>query len=320
MKDELSKEYLIEQYKSGKEVREIAKENNCGASTISRLNKKYNIDVYEYNPRYIYRNKEWLIEQFNKYSTLKGVCENTGYPKTSISRYAERYNIREKSYNRNFVNTIDEDYFKTIDCGNKAYFLGLIMADGCMYFNNSTNRYEFSIMLKDSDEDIIKKFANEVKFPLDKIIYRERKRKNSKTRSVIFRTYNKRFCENLINLGITPNKSGKEFIPEIDKKFILDFIRGYIDGDGWVLLNPRQNIGVCSTSKVILEQIYNIFNEITPMTTNIRLNKKIYMLTINKKTTMYRILKKLYTKDCISLDRKKKSAEKIINDYIKEFL
>ncbi len=40
MKDELSKEYLIEQYKSGKEVREIAKENNCGASTISRLNKK----------------------------------------------------------------------------------------------------------------------------------------------------------------------------------------------------------------------------------------------------------------------------------------
>ena len=41
MKDELSKEYLIEQYKSGKEVREIAKENNCGASTISRLNKKY---------------------------------------------------------------------------------------------------------------------------------------------------------------------------------------------------------------------------------------------------------------------------------------
>ena len=317
----ISKEYLIEQYMLGKEVREIAKENDCGATSISRLNKRYEIDVYKYNPKYLYRNEEWLKKQFELYTTLEEVTRKTGYPKTCIARYAEKYGIREKAFSRNSKNNVDENYFDYIDNSNKAYFLGFIMADGCIYYHTKLEKYEFSLQIKDTDSDLIFKFAKDIDFPLDKIFYRSRTRKGTVCNSVNIRIYNTRFCENLIKHGIIPRKGGHEAIPNsVPKEFIYDFIRGYIDGDGWVLVNCRPCIDVCSTSIKIMNDILCYLREITEINSNISLNNNVYTLNISKRVALYRILKKIYYEECVSLDRKKKNSEKIINDYIKDFL
>ena len=80
--------------------------------------------------------------------------------------------IINQQYNRNKANHVNEKYFANIDSANKAYFLGFIMADGNMY-QHEDGKLQFSIKIKNTDKDILYKFADEIEFPKDKIIERE---------------------------------------------------------------------------------------------------------------------------------------------------
>ncbi|MEG1494711.1 MAG: hypothetical protein RR406_00205 [Bacilli bacterium] len=155
----------------------------------------------------------------------------TGYPRTCITRYAIKYNIYEKKYTRDKTNYVNEDYFNKINTSDKAYFLGFIMADGNMY-QRSNGKYQFSIKIKSSDKDILLKFAQAIDFNIEKITERNETRNETITRCAEIKIYNQTFCENLIKQGVIPRKTGKEYIPNISSKYLKDFIRGYIDGDG----------------------------------------------------------------------------------------
>lgn len=315
--DRVTKEFLIEQYLQGKEIRQIAKEFNLSTQTIIVKNKEFGISATDYNPKYIYKNKEWLEKQFELYGTVTNIAKETGYPRTCISRSAQRYGLYEKMYTREKSNYIDENYFSMIDSPVKAYFLGLIMADGNMY-KNANNKFQFSLKLKQSDEDIVLKFSEEIGFPKDKIVYGESKRKDTICKYVSLKSYNKVFCENLIKHGIIIKKSGKESIPkDIPEQYIKDFIRGYIDGDGWVSINDKNKcIGVCSESKEIIYDIVNYFSNIITITTQIRKNKTVYSFRVSKKQDIAKICDHLYYKGCIALDRKYNNARKIVQEYL----
>ena len=155
----------------------------------------------------------------------------TGYPRTCITRYAIKYGIYQKRFTRDKVNYVNEDYFNKINTSEKAYFLGFIMADGNMYLR-SNNKYQFSIKIKSSDKDILLKFAKAIEFNPEKITERNEERNGTITRCAEIKIYNQAFCNSLVNLGVVPRKTGKEYMPLIPKELEKDFIRGYIDGDG----------------------------------------------------------------------------------------
>ena len=50
---------------------------------------------------------------------------------------------------------LNEHYFDNIDCEDKAYFLGLLFADGC---NHRDNKYKITISLQEEDKEILSKF------------------------------------------------------------------------------------------------------------------------------------------------------------------
>lgn len=249
-----------------------------------------------------YRDKEWLKEQFDKYKTVSSVANNTGYPRTCITRYALKYNIYQSKYNRNKNNNINEDYFKTIDTSAKAYLLGFIMADGNMYLK-ANGSYQFSLKVKDTDVDILEKLAKATSFNADKIKDVKGIRKNTITKSKSMKTYNNQFCLNLVDKGIIPNKSGKESMPSMNKDIKKDFIRGFLDGDGWIG-KDRNRVGIASMSKDIMHDIINYIQEELDISVSLHQDKNLWRFDIYKKETVYKILKHLYYKDCISLNRK----------------
>lgn len=265
----------------------------------------------------LYRNKTWLKEQFDLHKTPTNVSNATGYPRTCITRYATKFDLYETKFTRDKFNHVDEDYFKVIDSANKAYYLGFIMADGNIYKYKDNDRYQFSIKIKSTDKDILLKLAADLKFNMEKITERNEQRNGTVTRCAEIKIYNKPFCMSLINLGVIPQKTGKEIMPkEIPQEYKRDFIRGFIDGDGWIGKDNAQ-IGVCSSSNSIIEDINNYFQE----TLNFKL--QVYnrqdgvniAKTFNRKK-VYHALKHLYYEDCISLDRKNNIAkEKIISIY-----
>jgi hypothetical protein len=121
------------------------------------------------------------------------------------------------------VNNFNDDYFETIDTEDKAYFLGLLFADGNVY----TARHRVQITLANEDAYILKAFATAIGYTGKMYIDREKYSK------LILPS--KKMCADLTKLGCTPNKSlTLQFPTEVPNELMHHFIRGCFDGDGHV--------------------------------------------------------------------------------------
>jgi hypothetical protein len=170
----------------------------------------------------------------------------------------------------------NEDYFETIDTEDKAYFLGLLFADGNIYMA----RHRVQITLANEDAYILKAFANCVNYTGKLYIDREKYSK------LILPS--KKMCEDLIKLGCTPNKSlTLNFPTGIQKELVHHFIRGYFDGDGHIskhkkLIKPYYYINITST-KAFIEELKKI------LLTNSVQTGKLYKRYKNKEESAHTV-------------------------------
>lgn len=123
--------------------------------------------------------------------------------------------------------TLKEDYFDKIDSSDKAYFLGLLYADGY----NCTKRGFIRLTLHDKDINILIKL-NKLLIH-SKPIYKEK----NKPHSIIY--ISSRYMSNrLVELGCGGIKTFNLKFPSwLNENLYNDFIRGYFDGDGTIYYN-----------------------------------------------------------------------------------
>lgn len=125
---------------------------------------------------------------------------------------------------------MNQFFFDVIDSEEKAYWLGFLYADGAIgSFNNG-----IEVSLKSSDIDHLYKLANSLGF-VDKHIYQDEVRCR-------LNFNNKRIHSKLIELGCTPRKSLTLTFPsstQVPSYLIRHFVRGYIDGDGSVMIGKN---------------------------------------------------------------------------------
>lgn len=123
--------------------------------------------------------------------------------------------------------TFNHSFFSKIDTEDKAYFLGLLLADGCVH------RGEVIISLKETDRHIISTFVEKISGN-NKIHsiknttnfgYSEMCRLNLRSDQMI---------EDLRKLEVTKNKTYNIHIPNIDNDLQRHLWRGLVDGDGYV--------------------------------------------------------------------------------------
>lgn len=202
---------------------------------------------------------------------------------------------------------LNESYFASIDTEEKAYWLGFLYADGCVSVrtrNGKEKSINLEVGLKESDEEHLVKLAKSLSYENYKISHRER---TNSVRIVICST---KLCRDLIDKGCVPNKSLKLQFPDFLPLHLVDhFIRGYIDGDGYV--GVRQNktsqtlrIGVIGTLSM-LEGIIKHF-DLQAEDYNLRHDKRhseaIHSIEFNKNATLK--IAKIYKDSKIHLTRK----------------
>lgn len=126
--------------------------------------------------------------------------------------------------------SIHEDYFKEINTMDKAYFFGLIAADGAIVYNNN-NTGTMTISLHQGDRHILEELKKKTKAEVTIKDYEKNNGSHTQSRFV---TANQVFVEHLIAHKITPRKSMtlEDIINEVEEPFKIDFIRGYFDGNG----------------------------------------------------------------------------------------
>lgn len=228
-------------------------------------------------------------------SSVRGIQNFIRKNKIKFVNNSSLITIRDKKYKS------QDDYFDIIDNHKKAYILGFIYSDGCVYDNK-----RFGFCISEQDSEILDFIRQEV---CPNKPYKVINHLNKKPQ-VVLRIGNKRIVKTLIEKwGVVPNKTKnpKLVFPKIEDSFIWSFLRGIVDGDGHIRIRTTKSfyVEICMSDLNFLSDLQKFLD---------KNNMKSKIKTIVGKTcNYYRIyipnsitfLNKLYeNKDFFCLKRK----------------
>ena len=154
--------------------------------------------------------------------------------------------------------------FEKIDTEIKAYFLGYICADACVTRGKRQSVIHFSCSIK--DYDYMKLLRDNIS-PNAKISILTHDSTFGIQQLCRFNVCNSKVANQLIDLGVVPNKSLILKMPEIPQIMHRHFWRGYFDGDGSVSMSKTkkppvycQIVGTCemmSSLQAIFKSIHS---------------------------------------------------------------
>ena len=181
-----------------------------------------------YQEKYLLAKEKYLNGE-----SLTSISKQLKIDRATLSQNLKKDNVEVINFQN--ITKFNENFFEIIDTEEKAYWLGFLYADGSIGDKKNT----IEISLQSSDYHHLEKFNESIDGAPDKHIYRDEIRcricySNKKTKN------------DLIKLGCTPKKSltltfpSKEQVPD---EFLYDFIRGYVDGDGSVMINTKGTNG-----------------------------------------------------------------------------
>jgi hypothetical protein len=179
-----------------------------------------------------------IIYLYAKGLTTVEVGKHVGCSATYVINCLKRHDIARRStsvYNTKYITNVK--FFDKIDNEAKAYFLGLLYADGNNYVKKG-HSYQISITLQEVDGYILEKLRDYLS-PMTKLKLIKDKLTNNN--HILFKINSKTVSDQLINLGCIPNKSLVLQFPEIREDLLHHFIRGYFDGDGSLYLKTKSN-------------------------------------------------------------------------------
>ena len=200
-----------------------------------------------------------MKSMYDSGNSLRKIAKYYGVHYNSIYSIFKKngFAIRSYSYS-NRKHYINENYFDNIDTQNKAYFLGLLFADGC---NCSNNRIILSLQEKDKHilESLVKEL--ECNYEIKTTKYNE-KNSNWQNQCKLDIT-NKHMSHVLYDIGMVYAKSlVLDFPKDIPEYLIPHFLRGYMDGDGCIYFKEgRYFCSITSTEKFCLK-IQDILSKI----------------------------------------------------------
>ena len=311
-----NEQYLKEAVKT-KTNSQIAKENNISADTVAYWLRKYNIKKYEEIAPYM--NKTYMTELYNKYRSGSKISELLNCNEKTIYRWLEKHGIDtsktgSQGARKHFYN---EDYFKKIDTERKAYFLGFILADGCVYLGANKNSYRFQMNLQMKDKYILEELQRDIgsDYKIQDKQFGYKKNGDPKFISLL-KINSSKLCEDLMNLGVIPRKSMKQEMKKdlISDNLIKHFIRGYFDGNGSCSIKKKQISLDFFGSKTICLQIDECLklNNINKNVLYGNRKNELYGLRINNTDNKILLYYYLYKNATIYLKRKKEKFDKFL--------
>lgn len=185
-----------------------------------------------------------------------------------VRRLGEMCKVKNLKLKTRFKYQIDDEFFDNLDSEIKFYLLGYFVADGNMAHEIKkrngipySESYRFSLNVSIDDEDVIKMFQKFIgpKIPL-KYTNCQSGVKYRRKQQVHYRWTSKHMFDTLEKYNIHPRKTYDYTfqLPEciINNPLFPHFIRGFVDGDGYI---NSGYIQLCVNSKFFAEQLKTYF-------------------------------------------------------------
>ncbi len=171
----------------------------------------------------MYQDGYSLLKIMDKYhvsqTVLERIWKENGWTRRNMYECHKKYHF-------------NEHYFDVIDDPNKAYCMGLFFADGC---NHMERRPEITIELQERDQQVLEEIRHLIESdrPLRFYGSSDKNHRSQGTCKLILRSQH--LCEQMTRLGFIPRKSLTLDFPNwITPELFPYFLKGYIDGDGWI--------------------------------------------------------------------------------------
>lgn len=321
------KELATKYHMGQKKVREILVENNVYIRTAAETS------ILKRNPGHTLEEIETIVvENYNKGWGLLKSGKDFGLSMPYVRKILDKHNIEKRDFHTSIqvANQIydrtttqykkNKDFFN-VQSSDMAWLLGFLASDG----NVSKKENLIRIELSSVDEEILQKIKQVVSIENPIRIYTNKK--GFEFAALAWSC--KEHKEELSKYGIVPNKTYILTPPEkLDKKYYIDYIRGYFDGDGTINLNKCAHgnalrWGICSATKEMLEWIVDVLYEQynIPKVNVLRDTSHpnpFYTIVYSTNSTK-KIREVLYTENSLFLKRKKDKFDNLINTYsIKE--
>lgn len=279
-------------------------------SVAKRPENKSKIYLSEENVEYV------LHQYFTKKVSMLNIGENLSVSPQIIAR-----TIRSQGYETRDVGeaskifSANDNFFNAIDTEEKAYWLGMLYADGTIQEGRGT----VSLGLKSDDEPHIQRMLDDMES--DNPIKTYSKKMNGKTfYSSKANIYSRQLTNDLVALGCFQNKSlSLEFPTEsqVPRHLIFHFIRGYFDGDGSISYTTPRKTGrrqykysVVGTEEFI--DSLKTWLGIGHLKTSKRKNKNLYCVGTSGRFQVDRVMKLLYEDATVYLERKYKIYQEML--------
>lgn len=303
--------YILQNYKE-KTNTQMALECGCNVSTISNHRKKLGISATELNKQL--RDKiPYICSQKGK-KTKSQLAKELNCSKEFIKKIWGENDLKSK-----LVYSYDENYFENIDTPEKAYWLGFISADGCLY-RREGHQGLVSIQINEKDIEILNNFKEELKTEKPINISQDKRRPDTIMTNLQITGDN--FFNSILDKGIGIRKTYdldmKLVLNNIPKRFFSAYMLGYFDGDGSIDI-PNSGISKSHIRISGPERILKVFREYLinfSIDSNILLDKRKYSepfgsLEFINTTQKYIFLKFIYSNNVKCLNRKKERAEEL---------
>lgn len=252
--------------------------------------------------------RQEIVRLYQEEWATKKIADRFGISTVAVLGILKRRNVIIRSQSelqRKYP--IDETFFDVIDTQEKAYFLGILYADGY----NDTSRNSVNLSLKEEDKRLLVDLSNLIQpsKPLQ-FIKLQQPTWSDQYRLVIA---NKHISKRLAELGCIKAKSYTLSFPDFfPLELVPHFIRGYYDGDGSLMChnNKIYSISIVGTES-FCSALAKIFKKELAVGSYIRARHKdkkhnIRMLEISGNRQVLRVLNWLYCDATIYLKRKQK--------------
>ena len=244
---------IINLYKSGVPATKIAINFMLTRERVGQILKENGITLKK-DQKFTIDNPQILIDAYLSGKSPRALGAEYGVADGTIASLLRRHNvkIRDSSHAKQKY-AIDEHVYDTIDNQDKAYFLGLLMADG----NSSSSGYCIRIDLQERDRELVEKFRRLFKTNRPLTFSPKKTTEGHMCQAQIgCAITNKHVAKSLAKWGIVPNKTFIASFPEdLDAQYYPHFIRGLFDGDGSLSIDTiknAQSFTIAGTEKLLL--------------------------------------------------------------------
>lgn len=222
---------IIKLYKKYNNYSKVERETGINRKTVKKILIENDIEVKNINQHKLNLSEDDIkniITMYHKGVSTKEIGKEYNCNSASILRILKSKGIdtSRKRYNHNFKKyNINEHYFDEINTERKAYFLGFILADGCIYDT------KLIIALQEKDVYLLYDFVRDLdsNHPIQK---------HYKYNTYILNIGSKVLTDKLKEIGICERKSYNIDFDKVLSYIPLNlrnhFIRGIFDGDGCI--------------------------------------------------------------------------------------